>query len=380
MTKRLASVTAEDYRLLAEKRLPTFLYDYIAGGANDEMTMAANIADFRKLCLKQQVMRDVSDVDISTVLSGKACRMPLALAPVGMAGMMARRGEVQAARGAEKAGVPFTCSTVGICSVEEIKAATNSPFWFQLYMLRNRDVVLSILERAKAAGCETLVFTVDLAVPGMRHRDRRNAMGAGGLAILSQIVARPRWAVDVGLRGQPHSLGNLTEVATDTSSLNGYKNFVEEQFDATVSWKDIAWLRSVWSGKLIIKGVLQEDDAREAMDAGADGVVVSNHGGRQLDSVASSISKLPAVVSAVGDQMEVYMDGGVRSGIDVVKAIALGARGVLIGRPWIWTVAAKKEAGLIDLLNTFQQEISVAMALMGVNKIDQLHGGMIERC
>jgi len=379
MTKRLASVTTEDYRQLAEKRLPTFLYDYIAGGANDEITMAANIADFRKLCIKQHVMRDVSSVDTSTVLSGQASSMPLALAPVGMAGMMARRGEVQGARGAAQVDVPFTCSTVGICSVEEIKSATNRPFWFQLYMLRNRDVVLSILARAKAAGCETLVFTVDLAVPGMRHRDRRNAMEAGGLAILSQIAARPRWAVDVGLRGRPHSLGNLTEVVKDTNSLNGYKTFIEEQFDATVTWKDIAWLRSVWHGKLIIKGVLQEDDALQARDAGADGVVVSNHGGRQLDSVASSIAKLPAVVTAVGDQVEVYMDGGVRSGIDVVKAVALGARGVLIGRPWIWALAAKKEAGLTDLLCTFQKEISVAMALIGVNKIDQLHGELIDK-
>jgi L-lactate dehydrogenase (cytochrome) len=377
MTKKFTPATTEDYRLLAEKRLPTFLYDYVTGGANDEITMAANISDFRKLCLTQQVMRDVSNIDTSTILSGQAASMPLALAPVGMAGMMARRGEIQAAQAAKKAGVPFTCSTVGICSVEEINAATNNAFWFQLYMLHNRDAVLSILERAKAAGCETLVFTVDLAVPGMRHRDRRNRMGTTGLATLSQVATRPLWAIDVGLKGKPHTLGNLTDVVEDANSLTGYQTFINDQFDPTVTWKDIEWLRSVWHGKLIIKGVLEDDDARQAMNAGANGVIVSNHGGRQLDSVASSISKLPTVASAVGDQIDVYMDGGVRSGIDVVKAVALGARGVLIGRPWVWAIAGKKEAGLTDLLDTFQKEIAIAMSLMGVNTISEIHRSLV---
>jgi len=377
VTNKFTPATTEDYRQLAEKRLPTFLYDYIAGGANDEITMAANVSDFRKLCLTQQVMRDVSKVDTSTHLSGYAASMPMALAPVGMAGMMARRGEIQGAKAAETVGVPFTCSTVGICSVEEINAATHSPFWFQLYMLHDRDAVLSILERARAVGCDTLIFTVDLAVPGVRHRDRRNRMGTAGLTTLAQVVTRPRWAVDVGLMGKPHTLGNLTEVVEDASSLTGYQNFINDQFDTSVTWKDIAWLRSVWPGKLIIKGVLEDNDARQARDAGADGVVVSNHGGRQLDSVASSIAKLPAVAAAVGDQIEVYMDGGVRNGIDVVKAVALGARGVLIGRPWVWAIAARKEAGLTALLNTFQKEIAVAMALMGVNNISEIHRGLI---
>ena len=378
MTKKFTPVTTDDFQRLAEKRLPTFLYDYITGGANEELTMKANVADFRKLLLKQQVMRDVSAVDTSTVLAGQPASMPMALAPVGMAGMMARRGEVQAARAAEKAGVPFTSSTVGICSVEEIKAATLNSFWFQLYMLHNRDAVLSVLERAKAAGCGTLIFTVDLAVPGMRHRDRRNAMDNGGLPLLSQVVRKPRWALDVGLQGKPHSLGNLTEVVPEAGTLGGYKAFIDEQFDPSATWKDIAWLRSVWNGKLLIKGIMEADDARGAIDAGADGVVVSNHGGRQLDSVASTISKLPDVVAAIGGQAEIFIDSGVRSGLDVVKAIALGANGVLIGRPWVWAVAGGKEAGLTDLLNTYQKEIAVAMTLMGVTSISELHPGLLE--
>ncbi len=383
MTKHITPVTTEDYRRLAEKRLPTFLYDYITGGANDEHTLAANVADFRKLCLKQKVLHDVKDRDTSTVLSGQNVSMPLALAPIGMAGMMARRGEVQGARAAHRAGVPFTCSGVGICGVEEIKAATGSPFWFQLYMLRQRDAVVSILERAQKAGCETLIFTVDLPVPGMRHSDQRNGMYASGLkgalARVPQIAARPRWLLDVGLCGRPHSLGNLTEVVEKTDDLAGYKSFIQSQFDPSVTWKDIRWLRSLWPGKLIIKGILEADDARLAVDAGADGVVVSNHGGRQLGAAASSISKLPGVVEAVGKQIEVYLDGGVRSGLDVVKAVALGAKGVLIGRPWVWAVAGKKEAGLTQLLGIFQQEISVAMALMGVNKIADINTDILDR-
>lgn len=383
MTSNLITpVTVDDYRRLAKKRLPGFLFDYIDGGSNDEVTLAANLADFRTFCLKQQVMRDVSHVDTTTTLSGQAASMPLALAPVGMAGMMAKRGETQAARAAEATGIPFTTSTVGICSLEEVSASTNQAFWFQLYMLRDRDAVLSLLERANKAGCETLVFTVDLAVPGMRHRDFRNGMlgesTKSRLAKLSQILSRPRWIMDVGISGKPHSIGNLSEMIDNPDSLDAFKAFIDSQFDPTVTWKDIEWLRSVWKGKLLIKGLLEVDDARQAANAGADGVIVSNHGGRQLDGVASSISKLPAITTAVGDNIEVYMDGGVRSGIDVIKAVALGANGVLIGRPWIWAIAARQQAGLTELLNVFQKEIAVGMALMGVNHIDDLHSGLIE--
>ena len=382
-TYRVTPVTALDYRRLAEKRLPRFLFDYIEGGANEEDSMAANVADFRRFSLKQRVMCDVGNIDTSTTLSGQPASMPLALAPIGIAGMMARRGEVLGARGAQAAGIPFTTSTVGICPLEEVRAAIDVPFWFQLYMLRDRDLVASLLERAQAAGCETLMFTVDLAVAGLRHRDTRNGMMgnslAGSLAKAWQVATRPRWIFDVGLKGKPHNFGNLREVVSDSNDLNEYKAFVDSQFDPTVTWKDIAWLRSLWKGKILIKGVMTAEDARAAADVGADGVIVSNHGGRQLDGVASSIVKLPEVVAAVGDRVEVYMDGGVRSGIDVIKAVALGANGVLIGRPWVWAMAGRGQQGLTDLLGVFQQEIAVAMALMGVKRIADINPGLIEQ-
>jgi L-lactate dehydrogenase (cytochrome) len=375
-------VSVADYRQRAKRRLPGFLFNYIEGGANDEDTMAANVSDFRHYRLKQRVMRNVDGVDTSTTLAGRPASMPLALAPVGMAGMFARRGETQGARAAKVANIPFTSSTVGICPVEEVAAATGEPFWFQLYMLRDRDLILKLLERAQSAGCDTLAFTVDLPVAGMRLRDYRNGMLGGGipgkLSQLAQIVSSPLWAVDVGLRGKPHNFGNLREVVPDPDDLDAYKAFIDSQFDPTVTWEDIAWLRSVWKGKILIKGVLEADDARAAVDTGADGIIVSNHGGRQLDGVASSISKLAGVAAAVGDRTEVYLDGGVRSGIDVVKAVGMGARGVLIGRPWVFAMAACGEAGITDLLALFQREISTAMTLMGVNTIDEINSDLIE--
>jgi L-lactate dehydrogenase (cytochrome) len=327
-------------------------------------------------------MRDVGNIDTGTVMCGTPCNMPLALAPVGMAGLMARRGEVLGARVAQKAGIPFTASTVGICPVDEIKASTGKPCWFQLYMLRDRAIVEKLLDRAAMAGCDTLVFTVDLAVTGMRHRDWRNGMTTEGLrsrmAKFRQLIVRPGWLYDVGIRGKPHDFGNLSDVRDAPVDLVALKSFIASQFDATVTWKDIAWLRSIWKGTLLIKGVLSADDASAAVDAGAEAVIVSNHGGRQLDCVSSGIGKLPEVVSAVGGQVEVYMDGGVRNGIDVVKAVALGARGVLIGRPWVWAAAGAGEKGLSDLLGVFQQEIQVAMALMGVNRVDELTADLLE--
>ena len=375
-------VSVDDYRVRARRRLPAFLYDYIEGGANDEDTSAANVSEFRNYRLKQRVMRNVDNVDTRTTLAGHSASMPLALAPVGMAGMFARRGEVQGARAAQKAGIPFTTSTVGICPVEEVAAAIRQPFWFQLYMLRDRDLILKLLARAQAAGCDTLAFTVDLPVAGMRLRDFRNGMLGGGipgkLSQLAQIVTSPLWAVDVGLRGKPHNFGNLREVVPDPDDLDAYKAFIDAQFDPTVTWEDIGWLRSVWDGKILIKGVLEPDDALAAVDKGADGVIVSNHGGRQLDGVASTISKLAGVTAAVGDRTEVYLDGGVRSGIDVVTALALGARGVLIGRPWVYAIAGCGEAGLVDLLDVFQREIATAMALMGVNRVEEITPDLID--
>ena len=382
-TYRVRPVTSNDYRHLAEKRLPRFLFDYIDGGANEEISMKANAADFEKINLKQRVMRDVGDVDTATSLCGQQARMPVALAPVGLAGMMARRGEVQAARGASASGIPFTTSTVGICPLEEVQAAVEAPVWFQLYMLRDRKIVADLLERAQNSGCRTLVFTVDLAVTGMRHRDLRNGMIGGGLAgslaKAWQLATRPRWLFDVALKGKPHSFGNLVDVVPDPNDLNAFKNFIDSQFDPTVTWRDIAWLRTLWDGDMLIKGVMGEEDARAAVDVGADGVIVSNHGGRQLDCVASSISKLPEVAAAVGDRVEVYVDGGVRNGVDIVKAVALGAGAVLIGRPWVWAIASRGEQGLIDLLDVYRQEIKVAMALMGVSRISELSPELVDR-
>jgi len=375
-------VTAADYRRLAEKRLPRFLFDYIDGGANEEVTLAANRDDFSNYRLKQRVMRDVGNIDTSTKMCGLPCSMPLALAPVGMAGLFSRRGEVLGARAAQKAGIPFTASTVGICSLDEIKAATGEPCWFQLYMLKDRVIVEKLLERAAATGCDTLLFTVDLAVTGMRHRDWRNGMTGDSLgarlAKFRQLAARPGWLYNIGIRGKPHHFGNLNEVTEKPVDLVSLKDFIAGQFDPTVTWKDIAWLRQLWKGNLLIKGVLNAEDAKSAVDIGADGVIVSNHGGRQLDCVASGIGKLPEVVQAVGGQVEVLMDGGVRNGIDLVKAVSLGASGVLIGRPWVWAAAGAGEKGLSDLLGVYREEIRVAMALMGINRIEELTPDLLE--
>ena len=380
---RVNPVTCDDYRRLAEKRLPRFLFDYIDGAAGQEISMSRNVSDLNQVRLEQRVMRDVSDIETSTRILGSTVSMPLVLGPVALAGMYRRRGEAMAARAAVSAGLPFTTSTMGICSPEEVQEATGGNSWFQLYMLRDRTVVETLLARAAAAGCDTLVFTVDLAVAGMRLRDYRNGMLGGGIrGQISKAIAlatSPRWVYDVGLRGKPHTFGNISEWVARSRELESYKAFVDAQFDPTVTWDDIAWLRSVWMGRILIKGVLEPDDARAAADTGADGVIVSNHGGRQLDGVASSISKLPAIVDAIGQGIEIYVDGGVRSGIDVVKAVGLGARGVLIGRPWVWAVAASGEAGLADLLGLFQREIAVAMALMGVNRLDQINSDLIER-
>ncbi len=382
-TLNILPATTLDYRRLAESRLPRFLFDYIDGGANDERTLRDNVADFQNIRIRQQVLRDVSNIDTSTTLAGQKCALPLALAPVGMAGMFARRGEVQGARAAEATGIPFTLSTVGICPMEEVAAATSRSLWFQLYMIRDRKVVRQVLERAMQQGCTTVVFTVDLPVPGSRHRDTRNGMLAESLrAKLGkawQLGTRPGWLWDVAVRGKPHSFGNLADQIPNPTDLKAFRGWLDAQFDSSVTWKDIEWLRGIWKGRLILKGIQEVDDARSAVRVGADGLIVSNHGGRQLDSVASSISKLPAIAAAVGDELEVWMDGGVRSGVDVFKAVALGARGVLVGRPWVWALAGGGQQGLVNLLNTYKKELEVAMALSGVSRIGQIGQAQIDR-
>lgn len=375
--------TAADYRQLARRRLPRFLFDYVDGGAGDERTLAANRRDFEAIRLRQRVMVDVQRCDTRTTLAGEECAMPLALAPIGLGGMMARRGESLAVRAADAAGVPFTLSTVGICSLAEVQAASRKPFWFQLYMIRDRGVIRALLERAWEAGCRTLVFTVDLPMPGMRHRDTRNGMSAGGasagLLRARQVLARPRWLWDVALRGKPLSFGCLTDQVPDARDLNAFKAWVDAQFDPSVTWQDIEWLRSLWKGRLLLKGILDVDDATLAVRSGADGIVVSNHGGRQLDSVASSVSKLGTIVQAVGDQTEVLVDGGVRSGTDLFKALALGARGVMIGRPWVWALAGAGDSGLRAYLASVQRELQLAMALTGTTCIGEINSSHLDR-
>lgn len=364
--------STEDWRRLAARRLPRFLFDYIDGGAGDERTLAANVHDLAALRLRQRVLVDVSRVDTRSTLAGQACALPLALAPVGLAGMAARRGEAQAARAAHAAGVPFTLSTVGICALHEVAAAASAPPWFQLYMLRDRGAVRALLEGAWAAGCRTLVFTIDLPLPGMRLRDVRHGMAASGarpaLIRAAQVLARPGWAWDVALRGKPLRFGNLTAQVPGARDLNAFKAWVDAQFDPGVTWQGIEWLRGQWKGRLLLKGILDVEDARAAVAVGADGIVVSNHGGRQLDSVASTAAKLPAIAQAVGAQTEVLVDGGVRGGVDIFKALALGARGVLVGRPWVWALAAQGEAGVRTLLAQWQRELLLAMTLAGVTR------------
>lgn len=366
-------VTASDYRRLAQRRLPGFLFDYIDGGASDELTMRANIDDFARVKLRQRVLVDVSRIDTNATLVGDACSMPLALAPVGLAGMFAQRGEAQGARVAAAERVPFTLSTVGICPLDEVRAAYGAPYWFQLYMLRDRGVVQALLQKAWAAGCRTLVFTIDLPLPGARHRDQRRGLGARGLraTLLKnlQVLAHPSWLWRVALRGQPLRFGSIAEHVPDARDFNALRVWIDTQFDASVTWRDIEWLRGQWQGKLLLKGILDVEDAQAAVATGADGIIVSNHGGRQLDSVASTISKLPSIAQAVGARTEILLDGGVRSGVDIFKALALGARGVLIGRPWVWALAGAGETGLCAYLAMLRRELMFTMTFAGVTRI-----------
>ena len=366
----VAPATVLDYRELARRRLPRQLFDYVDGGAYEEATMRANVAELERVLLRQIVMRDVSTRDPAVEVLGQRLAFPVILAPVGLAGMCAPRAEVQAARAAEAAGVPFVESTVSICGIEEVAAAKSTPPWFQLYVMRDRAYAEDLMSRAQAVGAPVLVLTIDLAVVGARHRDTRNAV-VGEPPLWAKIrrgldlVSHPHWIRDVPLGGKPLTFGNLEKAVPGARSPEAFREWVDAQFDPSVTWEDIAWVRSNWSGRLIVKGVLDPEDARRAVDAGADGIVVSNHGGRQLDSVPSTARALPGVVDAVGEQAEVLADGGVRTGLDVVKMVALGAKAVLIGRAWAWAVAARGEAGVRHMLDVLRADMDVALALTG---------------
>jgi len=371
------AASALDYRELARRRLPRFLFDYIDGGSYAEVTLRRNVGDLEQIALRQRVLRDVADLDLATELFGQKLAMPVALSPVGLSGMYARRGEVQAARAAEAAGVPFCLSTVGVCAIQEIAAGVTKPFWFQLYMIRDRGFMRDLLARAREAGCSALVFTVDMPVAGSRYRDLRSGLtGAAGLSgalqRFWQAAQRPRWAWDVGLHGRPHSLGNVAPVLAGKSGIDDFFAWLGANFDPGISWRDLDFIREQWSGPLIIKGVLDVEDARAAVQLGADGLVVSNHGGRQLDGVLSSVKALPPIVDAVGGDLTVLVDGGVRSGLDVVRMLALGAKGVLLGRAWAYALAGGGQAGVAHLLRLVEAEMRVAMALTGVTSVARL--------
>ncbi|MBV8952743.1 MAG: L-lactate dehydrogenase [Solirubrobacterales bacterium] len=382
---RLAPATALDYRELARRKLPRQLFDYVDGGAYEEATLRANVRDLERLLLRQVVMRDVSTRDPAVEVLSQRLALPVILGPVGLGGMLAARAEVQAARAAEAAGVPFVESTVSICSLEEVARATKRPPWFQLYVMRDRSYAEELMARALAVGAPVLVLTVDLAVVGARHRDTRNAIVGdpqpwAKLLRGLDLVSHPRWVREVALGGKPLTFGNLERAVPGARTPAAFRTWVDGQFDPSVTWKDIAWVREHWPGRLVVKGVLDPEDARRAVAAGVDAVVVSNHGGRQLDSVPSTARALPEVLAAVGDQVEVLADGGIRTGLDVVKMLALGARAVLIGRAWAWAVAARGEAGVRHVLDVIRADIDVALGLTGHTSLTDLDRSALYAC
>ncbi|NSZ18729.1 FMN-dependent L-lactate dehydrogenase LldD [Agrobacterium vitis] len=366
--------SSTDYREAARRRLPPFLFHYIDGGAYSEHTMRRNIDDLADLALRQRVLKSVGTVDISTTLFDEELSMPVVLAPVGLTGMYARRGEVQAARAAEKKGIPLTLSTVSVCPIEEVQAAISRPIWFQLYVLRDRGFMKNALERAWAAGIRKLVFTVDMPVPGARYRDAHSGMSGPNASArrLIQAVMHPTWAIDVGLLGKPHDLGNVSAYRQQKTNLADYVGWLGENFDPSIGWKDLEWIRDFWKGPMIIKGILDPEDAKDAVRFGADGIVVSNHGGRQLDGVLSSARALPAIAAAVKGDLTILADSGIRSGLDVVRMIAQGADGVLIGRAFVYALAAAGQAGVENLLDLFAKEMRVAMTLTGARSIAEI--------
>jgi len=365
------------FRAEAQKRLPSFLFEYIDGGSYDEHTLRRNVEDFKAVVLRQRVLRDVSNPRTSTQLFGRDMALPVALAPVGIAGFFRRRGEVQAVRAAEAAGVPMILSTMSCCPLEEVRAASAKPLWMQIYMIRDRGFMKDLIARMEKAGIDTMFLTVDLAINGIRYRDR-----IGGLAGAQSLVARPDrlidilshpvWAWDVGVMGRPHTIGNMAPAMPNGAGLRKFQAWVARNFDPSVTYKDIAWLREQWKGKLVLKGITDPGDAARAAEEGMDGIVVSNHGGRQLDGALSSIAALPAVRDAVGGRMPILLDGGVRSGLDVLRALALGADAVLLGRAWAYALAAGGQAGVSAMFAIIKEELEVAMALTGQSDVRSL--------
>lgn len=363
-----------DYRTAAKRKLPPFLFHYVDGGAYAEYTLRRNVDDLASIALRQRVLRNMSELSLETQLFGETLSMPVALAPVGLTGMLARRGEVQAARAADKKGIPFTLSTVSVCPIEEVAPAIKRPMWFQLYVLKDRGFMKNALERAKAAGVTTLVFTVDMPTPGARYRDAHSGMSGpnANMRRMLQAMTHPFWAWDVGLHGRPHDLGNISTYRGHPTGLEDYIGWLAANFDPSISWKDLEWIREFWDGPMVIKGILDAEDARDAVTFGADGIIVSNHGGRQLDGVLSSARAMPAIADAVKGDLKILADSGIRSGLDVVRMIALGADTVMLGRAFAYALAANGEAGVTNLLNLIDKEMRVAMVLTGAKSISEI--------
>lgn len=370
-----------EFRDAARRRLPPFLFDYIDGAAQTEGTARRNLRDLAGIELRQRVLCDVAEIVTDTQLLGEQWSMPVALGPVGLAGMYARRGEVQAARAAAEAGIPLCLSTVSLCPLDEVAAASPRMPWFQLYLMRDRRFLRDLLDHATAVGCRTLVLTVDMAVAGRRYRDAHSGMSGphASLQRMTQAFTHPRWALEVGLLGRPHRLGNLERAIGRESHIRDYMGWISRNFDPSVTWADVAALRQQWPGQLVLKGILDAEDAIEAAHHGVDAIVVSNHGGRQLDGAPSTAAALPGIVDAVGNRLPVLVDGGVRNGLDVVRMLALGARGVLLGRAWAYALGADGGAGVTRLLELMLAEIRVTMALGGVTRIADIDRGMLAR-
>ena len=373
--------SSADYRAAAQQFLPPFLFHYIDGGAYAEQTLRRNVDDFAAVALRQRVLKDMSQLDTSIELFGEKLSIPVALSPVGLTGMYRRRGEVQAARAADKHGIPFTMSTVSVCPIEEVAPKIQRPMWFQLYVLKDRGFMQNALERAQAAGCTTLVFTVDMPVPGARYRDAHSGMSGPNAPLRRywQAMTHPRWAVDVGLLGRPHDLGNISAYRGSPTGLQDYMGYLSANFDPSISWKDLEWIRAFWKGPMVIKGILDPEDSKDAVRFGADGIIVSNHGGRQLDGVLSSARALPAIADAVKGQIKILADSGIRNGLDVVRAIALGADCAMIGRAYIYALAAAGEAGVKHLLELLEKEMRVAMTLTSVARVADISGDLLVR-
>jgi L-lactate dehydrogenase (cytochrome) len=366
--------SASDYREAARRKLPRFLFDYIDGGAYAEHTLRANSADLTGISLRQRILKNVETLSLETTLFDQPLSMPIILAPVGLTGMFARRGEVQAVKAAENKGIPLCLSTVSVCSIEEVSAQSQQSIWFQLYVLKDRGFMKNALERAKAAGVKNLVFTVDMPTPGARYRDAHSGM-SGPFASsrrMLQAMTKPDWAFNVGVMGRPHDLGNISKYLGKAVTLEDYMGWLANNFDPSISWSDLEWIREFWKGPMIIKGILDPQDAKDAVSFGADGIVVSNHGGRQLDGVLSTTKALPPIMQAIGNDLTVLVDSGIRSGLDVVRMLALGAKGVLLGRSMAYALAADGQRGVENMLDIFAKEMRVAMTLTGVTSISQI--------